>query len=54
MCQIKATWLGDFAMNKHLVNFNSKFLLVPDWRLSENISVAKNSPQIKVTGTSWD
>ena len=46
--KIKATWLGDFAMNAHLVNFQSKYLLTPDWRASSNIDAAKKSPQVQV------
>lgn len=46
--KIKATWLGDFAMNTHLANFDSKYLLTPDWRASKNISAARKSQQVQV------
>lgn len=47
--QIKAVWLGDFKMTTALNNFNSKYLLTPDWRASEDIEEAKQHEQVVVS-----
>ena len=46
--QIKATWLGDFRLNTYSANFQSKYLLTPDWRASTNPSETKNHEQVQV------
>lgn len=33
--QIIAEWQGDFATTSHFQSFNTKYLLVPDWRAQD-------------------
>ena len=33
--QILAEWQGDFAMTSYFQSFNTKYLLVPDWRAQD-------------------
>ena len=46
--QIKATWLGDFRLNTYSANFQSKYLLTPDWRASRKPSKTKYHEQVQV------
>ena len=46
--QIIAEWQGDFSTTSHLPSFSSKYLLVPDWRVSPKPEVTKKSQQILV------
>ena len=47
--QIIAEWEGDFSPSSGLASFNSKYLLVPDWRASPKPEVTKQSQQIVVS-----
>lgn len=46
--QIKAVWLGDFKSTTYITNFNSKYILTPDWRASLNPETTRQHEQVRV------
>lgn len=54
LSQVIAVWQGDFSTNTHFWNFQSKYLMVPDWRATlatnpEEIEYVMSHEQVTVS-----
>jgi hypothetical protein len=50
---VKAVWLGSFQTTTAIANFDSKYILVPDWRGSLNPSETLNHEQVTGGPSEW-
>uniref|UniRef100_A0A1X7UMY0 Generative cell specific-1/HAP2 domain-containing protein n=1 Tax=Amphimedon queenslandica TaxID=400682 RepID=A0A1X7UMY0_AMPQE len=50
---IKAVWLGDFKLNSYIANFNSKYILTPDWRAASNPQTLREHAQVRNGASEW-